>query len=81
MCHMFGGEMTTKEKEEKRFLLVNLPDYEYESRLACPECYAPVPRNRADGRCDDCLKNKKILPVNYRRPPKKKEEEEEEDYS
>lgn len=64
-------------KEKTEFKLMELPDYDYsETNLACPECYMPVQRGRVDGRCDSCLKSKKILPVNYRRPPKKKTEEE-----
>lgn len=68
---------TSEKKKEKGFLLSELPDYDYSTGLACPECYAPVERGRVDGRCDSCLRNKKVLPVNYRRPPKKKEDEEE----
>lgn len=66
-------------KEKNEFSLVNLPDYDYSGGfLACPECYAPVHRGRTDGRCESCLKSKKVLPVNWRKPPKKKEEEEDE---
>lgn len=48
--------------------------------LACPECYKPVNRGRQDGRCDDCLKDKDLLPVNYRRQPKPKDQEEDDPY-
>jgi hypothetical protein len=47
--------------------------------LACPECYRPVSRTQRDGRCFQCLGDKTVLPVNYRRPPKRKEEDEDED--
>lgn len=69
--------MAKEEKKKTEFKLIDLPDYDYgKGMLACPECYAPVHRGRVDGRCESCLKSKKILPVNYRRPPKKKTEEE-----
>lgn len=58
-------------------LLVDLPDYKYPQNLACPEgCYKPVARGRKDGRCDECLEDKNVLPVNYRRKPAPKDEEE-----
>jgi hypothetical protein len=64
-----------------QFMLADLPQYKYPLNLACPECYSPLyTRKTKDGRCDSCLKNKSLLPVNWRRPPKKKEEEEEETY-
>ena len=56
--------MPAKEKEDKTFKLSELPDYDYKSGLACPECYAPIARGRVDGRCDDCQKSKLVLPVN-----------------
>jgi hypothetical protein len=60
--------------------LIDLPVFSYSlGQLACPECYKPVSRNRTDGRCDECLHDKKLLPVNFKRRPKKKDEEEEED--
>jgi hypothetical protein len=59
------------------FKLIDLPDYQYPEGAACPECYAPTSRNRRDARCDVCLHDKKLLPVNYRRRPKKKVDEDE----
>jgi uncharacterized Zn finger protein (UPF0148 family) len=48
--------------------------------IVCPECYAPLfSRKRKDGRCDNCLKSKDLLPINYKRPPKKKSDEDEEE--
>jgi hypothetical protein len=64
-----------------RFLLSELPDYKYPINLACPTCYKPLEnRGRRDGRCDECLKSKDLLPVNWRRPPKRKQDEDEKDY-
>lgn len=62
------------------FSLVNLPDYNYSTGfLACPNCYKPVSRSRKDGRCDDCLKDRESLPVNYRRDPKRRNDEDEDE--
>lgn len=71
-----------KEDDKKKiFLLSELPNYDYTSGLACRACYVPLPQGRKEGRCDDCLKSKDVLPVNYRRPPKRKDDEEDEEYA
>lgn len=74
---MSDTELAEKPKKKNKFLLIDLPNYTYTNGLACPDCYKPVTRNKKDGRCYDCLRDKKVLPVNYIRPPKKKEEEDE----
>ncbi len=64
-------------REEKSTKLIDLPNYEYPINICCPECYRPLySRNRVDGRCDVCRKDKKVLPVNYVRPVRKKSDEE-----
>lgn len=61
------------------FLLSALPDYDYVANVACPECYKPLAtRKRRDGRCDKCLRDKGLLPINYIKPPKRRGEDEDE---
>lgn len=69
-----------KDKKDKPFTLMGLPNYVYPLNLACPTCYAPLlSRSRRDGRCDKCLKSKDVLHVNYRREVKKKKRGDDED--
>jgi hypothetical protein len=68
-------------KRTEKDLAPYWPEYHYPIGRACPECYKPLTSlKRKDGRCFDCLRDKKVLPVNWIRPPKKKSEEEEVEY-
>jgi hypothetical protein len=61
------------------FRLVDLPNYVYTNgEGACPACYKPVTRAKKDGHCDECLHDRDLFPVNFKRKPKKKEEDEDE---
>jgi len=62
----------------ERFSLLELPDYAYPLNRACPSCYRPLDSiKRRDARCDKCLHDKKVLPVNYLREKKRDDEEDE----
>lgn len=65
--------------DTKVFKLVDLPDYHYPIGLACPTCFKPLTsRKKRDGRCDECLHSRDLLPVNYKRRPKRKDQEDDE---